>query len=53
MIDEDLEDMEDSEQDEEAELFASLEESLTIRAFTGRSSQKLTTLKHSYLFILR
>lgn len=48
---------EDTEEQEghlqEMEYLAALEESLMIRAMTGGSSQKLTTLDWRILFILR
>jgi hypothetical protein len=38
---------------QEMEYLSALEESMTIRAMTGSSSQKLTTLDWRVLFILR
>jgi len=54
--DEDQDDEESSGHElmaQEMEYLSSLEESITIRAMTGSSSQKLTTLDWRVLFILR
>lgn len=49
--DEDLE--EEDEEASEMEYLMSLQESMLTRAMTGGSSQKLTTVKHELIFLLR
>jgi hypothetical protein len=51
-LEEELEEEQDEEQ-LEIEYLTALQESMMIRALTGSSSQKLTTINRKLLFILR